>query len=273
MIVVVLIFLGLVFGSFANAVAWRLHEQQRSKKRAQDPALSIVTGRSMCTHCGHLLNTRDLIPVVSYVWLRGRCRYCHKPITDTPLPELLLPVVLVVSYIWWPFAAGSTVAVITFDLWVLLLVAFMILALYDLRWQLLPDRVVFPVIGLALAMVGVRAMLGDTPTVLLTALWGVLCTAGLFYLLYLVSRGRWIGFGDVKLAIALGLLVGGPFPALLVLFVASLLGSLAAIPLLLRGGAVGSTRIPFGPFLLLATVVVMLWGTNVIAWYTSLLAV
>jgi len=280
MVIVCLIVLGLVLGSFSNAVIWRLHMQQSEKRQAKklglsDHDLSIATGRSVCTHCGHQLSTFDLIPVVSYVWLRGKCRYCHKPIEDTPLLELTLPVLFVMSYLWWPYnlmTSSISFGQVLFVVWLLALVGFVVLAIYDIRWLLLPDRVVFPLIALAAISVLVQATIfhGGLSS-LATAAWGVLLTAGVFYLLYTVSRGAWIGFGDVKLAIALGLLAGGPVTALLLIFIASLAGSLAAVPLLFRGKPVRATRIPFGPFLLLATAVVMLFGSALSDWYIGLL--
>lgn len=280
MVIVCLIVLGLALGSFSNAVVWRLHMQQSGERKAKKLGLSahdmsITTGRSVCTHCGHQLSARDLIPVVSYLWLRGKCRYCHKPIEDTPLAELLTPVLFVASYIWWPYNLATpslSYGQVLFGLWLIALVGFVILALYDIRWFLLPDRVVFPLIALAMVAVAVQAtVFHGNLAALLTAAWGVLLTAGLFYVLYGVSRGTWIGFGDVKLAIALGLFVGGPVPALLLVFIASLAGSLAAIPLLIKGEPAASTRIPFGPFLLLATIIVMLFGSVLSGWYMGLL--
>lgn len=282
MAVVFLIGLGLIFGSFCNAAIWRLHEYQfPSKKKGKQSAkvedLSIISGRSACFHCGHELGVWDLIPVLSYLWLRGRCRYCGRPIDDTPLAELLVPLLFVVSYIWWPYNLGifgATMAWVLFIGWLLCSVGFVILAIYDLRWYLLPDRVVFPLIGLAAVMVLVQAFVfGGGWLSLLSAGWGVLLTAGLFYLLHIVSRGRWIGFGDVKLSVALGLLVGGPMNALLLIFIASLAGSLVAIPLVARGKAVSKTRVPFGPFLLFATVIVVLFGSFITTWYANLLLI
>ncbi len=280
MILIWLIAIGLVLGSFCNAVIWRLHMQQGSSRKIKklglsDRDLSITTGRSVCTHCGHQLSSLDLVPVVSYIYLRGRCRYCHKPIEDTPVAELLLPCLFAASYIWWPYSLATLNASygqVLFGLWLLALVCFVILALYDIRWLLLPDRVVFPLITVGIAAIALQAtVFHGGASALITAGWGVLLTAGLFYMLYVVSRGRWIGFGDIKLAIALGLFVGGPVPALLLIFIASLAGSLAAVPLLLRGKPIGTTRIPFGPFLMLATVIVMLFGAPLNSWYINLL--
>lgn len=275
MIYAALIILGLVLGSFCNATIWRLHAQllpsKNTRKVKED--LSIVTGRSHCFYCDHELAPIDLIPVVSYLVLRGKCRYCRHPIDDTPTAELLLPLLFVISYRWWPYdltASGLTLSRLIFGLWLGCLVAFVILALYDLRWYLLPDRVVAPLVAAAALVLLGRLLISHDAQTLVDALLALACTAGLFYLFYIVSGGRWIGFGDVKLAIALGLLVGAPLPALLLLFIASLTGSIAAIPALLRGRPVKGMRLPFGPFLLLATVVVVLFGAQLVNWYTSL---
>lgn len=278
--VVILAVLGLIFGSFVNAFVWRLHERDaaegqgsRNKQPKQD--LSILTGRSMCTHCGHELAAYDLVPVLSYLCLRGKCRYCGKPIEDTPLAELLTAALFVISYLWWPYSlqgSGVSGGKVLFVVWLVFLVGFVALALYDLRWYLLPDRIVYPLIVLALLQVVFRlAVYRSGWSGVGEAVWGVLLTAGLFLAIFELSNGAWIGFGDVKLAIVLGLLVGGPLKALLMLFVASLLGSLVAIPLLLGGKATARTPLPFGPFLLTATVVAVLFGSHLSAWYAGLL--
>ncbi len=290
MVIVALIVLGLCLGSFVNAFVWRLHEQElleaenesrtKSKKSgakklstassrltAQD--LSITKGRSMCVHCHHELSARDLMPVLSYVWLRGKCRYCHKPIDDNPLAELITPLLFVVSYVYWPYSLHGQ-GLFMFCVWMVFLVGFVTLALYDFKWFLLPERVVFPLIALGLIQVLVVAILyhGGWQTLLL-ALWGVLISSGLFYGLFVVSKGAWIGFGDVTLGIVLGLILGGPGKAFLLLFVASLLGTLVALPLLVTGKAKRGTHLPFGPFLLLAAIIVYLFGTSLIDWYTG----
>jgi prepilin signal peptidase PulO-like enzyme (type II secretory pathway) len=281
MTIFLLVVCGLVLGSFTNAAIWRLHMQsspaRQQPKDISEVNLSIVTGRSVCTHCHHTLAAWDLVPVVSYVWLRGRCRYCRKRIDDTPFAELLVPALLVASYVWWPYdltADGVTLGRILFGFWIIFVTGFVILALYDMRWLLLPDRVVVPLIILAVLQVAVSLVAERrVADILIQAMWGVGLSAGLFYALYIVSRQQWIGFGDVKLAIVLGLLVGGPFNALLMVFLASLFGSLAAVPLLARGKPVARMRIPYGPFLLLATVIVVLFGNHLTAWYLGFLTV
>jgi prepilin signal peptidase PulO-like enzyme (type II secretory pathway) len=281
MVVILLGLLGLVFGSFVNAAVWRIytqeevHHSKRRKHFLHDADLSIITGRSICTHCGHTLSLWDLIPVFSYVFLGGKCRYCHEAIEDTPLAEVVTAILFVVSYIWWPYVlngSGLTLGWMLFWCWLLFIIGFVILALYDIRWMLLPDRVVFPLIGLGIVQtLLVASVYGQGLEAIIDAGWGVAVIAGLFYALYAISKHRWIGFGDVKLAIVLGLLVGGPLSSLLLIFMASVLGSLAAVPLLLRGKSFAKTHIPFGPFLLLAAIIVVLFGGQIINWYLGLL--
>lgn len=279
MVYLLLAVVGLALGSFVNALIWRVHAQDeildKKKQTKQDELdlkrLSISRGRSMCMSCGHELSVIDLVPVLSWLWLRGKCRYCGARIPDTPLVELLVPTLFVLSYIFWPYALVGG-AILPFVVWLAALVAMVALVLYDIRWFLLPNRIVLPLGILALIY---RVSLAMAPgqhaaEVLMAGFWGVLALAGLFYVLFTVSNERWIGGGDVKLAIALGLFAGGPLAALLVLFIASTTGSLAAIPLLLRGQPVRQTRIPFGPFLIGGTMVAVLFGAAILRWYTGL---
>jgi leader peptidase (prepilin peptidase) / N-methyltransferase len=268
MVVIGLCILGLCFGSFTNALVWRIHEQAKPKKKrvAKDRELSITRGRSMCPQCQHLLAWYDLLPVLSWIGLRGKCRYCMRSISPQyPLVELFTALLFVVSYYNWPYALNGQGTVL-FAFWLVFLVGFMALTVYDLRWMLLPDRIVFPMQGLALVYTAVRiALNGNYRSLILGAILAVVCMAGLFYTLFQVSKGKWIGGGDVKLAVVLGLLVGGPLESLLVIFLASLLGSLVSIPLLLRGKA--KMRIPFGPLLIIATIIVYLFGATLLSWY------
>jgi leader peptidase (prepilin peptidase)/N-methyltransferase len=140
---------------------------------------------------------------------------------------------------------------------------------YDLRWYLLPNRVVYPLIIVAALETVIIAIWGADIGLLLKPLLGALVIAGTFWVLFQVSAGKWIGGGDVKLAVVLGLLAGTPLKALLVLFFASVIGTLFSIPILLRGKKGLKVQVPFGPFLLAATVVVVLFGTAIIDWYTD----
>lgn len=259
MIPLLLILLGLVLGSFVNALVWRLHKGR-----------DWVRERSECTHCHHKLGAWDLIPVVSWVLLKGKCRYCHEKIEDSPLTELALPALFLVSYFFWPMAfEGRGLA--DFVLWLVFLTGFLALTLYDLRWFLLPDKIVFPLVALAVMQVTGAAIYESDWLLLADAALGVLVVSGIFYVLFLLSKEQWIGGGDVKLGIVLGLLAGGLFEGFLLLFVASVAGLIAAIPLLVQGKAHRKTQLPFGPFLILALIIVKLWGVDIIDWYGGLL--
>ncbi|HSX35893.1 MAG TPA: prepilin peptidase [Patescibacteria group bacterium] len=259
MIILVLILFGLVLGSFVNALVWRLHEER-----------DFVRERSECPHCHHVLAPKDLVPVASWLWLKGKCRYCHKRIPDTPLAELLVPVVFVLSYVYWPQPFVG-VGLYTFVLWLVFVVGFAALALYDFKWFILPDKIVFPLMALtALQVLGAWVCFGQSWHVPVDAAIGALLMSGIFYGIYLISGGKWIGYGDVKLALVLGALAGGALPALLVLLVASVVGLVVALPLLLTGRATAKSHLPFGPLLLTGTLVVVLWGTSIINAYTRL---
>jgi prepilin signal peptidase PulO-like enzyme (type II secretory pathway) len=198
--------------------------------------------------------------------LRGKCRYCGKKIDDNPLVEVLLPIFFIISYVYWPYGFDTSGWVL-FGLWLVFLVGFMALAAYDLRWMILPNRIVYFLIGLAIIQVAFKMLAYDAADELMEAFWGFVAIGGFFYALFQVSGGKWIGGGDVKLGFLIGPLVGGPLNAILVLFVASVLGSLVSLPLMAKKKLSPSSRIPFGPFLLAATFVVYIFGEYIAGWY------
>lgn len=274
-----LIVLGLCLGSFVNALVWRLHEQEELLEKKpkgigkQLRKLSITRGRSMCTHCGHELAPVDLVPVFSWLWLRGKCRYCHKPINDTPFTEIMLPLFLVLSYSAWPYTPnGWTIVEIgIFSVWAIILTCFLALAVYDAKWYLLPDRIVLPVTILSLALVILLAYSTKDWMILRDAVLAGTALFGLFYAMFTISNERWIGGGDVKLALSLGLLAGSPLAAALLVFIASVLGTLMALPGIIRGSRNAKSMLPFGPFLMTAAVIVFLWGDSILSWYLGAL--
>jgi prepilin signal peptidase PulO-like enzyme (type II secretory pathway) len=195
----VLSLLGLCFGSFVNALVWRL-----KKKR------DFVKERSECTHCHHILAWYDLIPVVSWLMLRAKCRYCHKKIDDSPLTELAVALAFIISYILWPLGF-STAGWALFVLWLIALVLLAALFLYDLKWFLLPNVLMFPLIGIGVVWAVVYyTFVSPEPllVVLQNVALGIASVAGLYGALYYVSQGEWVGFGDVKLGIFMGLVLG-----------------------------------------------------------------
>ncbi len=274
MVIAILAVLGLAAGSFVNALVWRLYQQALpvKKRRAGPAALSISQGRSMCPHCGHQLHGKDLLPVLSWLSLQGKCRYCRQSISKQyPLVELVTALIFVISYVWWPEpldAAGITSLVI----WLISLVGLMALLVYDFRWMLLPNRIIAPLLVIAAAGAVLNSLIfSQSFQPLMEALLGALIGGGIFYGLFQVSQGRWIGGGDVKLGFLLGLLVGGPLNAFLMLFLASLLGTLVILPLLSLKKMDVKSRIPFGPFLIGGAFISRLFGEKIIDSYLRLI--
>lgn len=275
MIIVVLIVLGLVFGSFVNALVWRLHEQETRDKKANQTsseAYSILRGRSMCPCCHHTLAAKDLVPVLSWLGLHGRCRYCHKPISSQyPAVELLTGFLFVLSYVVWPYGL-DTLGVLLFVLHSVAVVLFMALAVYDLHWFLLPNKLVYPLIAVAVLQVGLLAIWRHDWNLVWAPVLAVAVIFGLFWGLFQASRGEWIGGGDVKLALALGLLAGSALRAVLVIFFASLIGTAVGLPdLMSKKGNKKRHRVPFGPPLLLAAYIVILFGSQMVTWYEGII--
>lgn len=274
MTIAILILLGLCFGSFVNALVWRLYQQDLPKKKraASDVELSISKGRSMCPHCKHTLAAADLLPLFSWLFLRGKCRYCHKPISwQYPLVELLTAVLFVMSYAFWPSTLNSQPStLVPFAIWLVALVGLMALTVYDLRWMLLPNRIVYPLIVLAaFKVLAVSIFFDGGLRAFIDGALALAIAGGIFWVLFQLSDGKWIGGGDVKLGFALGLLLGSPALAFLMLFVASLLGTLMALPGLVTKRLDRTSKLPFGPFLIVATIIVQLFGRAVLDWYTQ----
>lgn len=262
------IFLGVVgaaMGSFAGALAWRLHAGR-----------NFVSDRSECEHCHHKLGAADLIPIVSWLLLRGRCRYCGKPIGWlTVVTEVTLAVLFTTSFIYWPlgFTVWQTYAL--FVLWLGYLVALTILVIYDTRYMLLPDKIVLPLAVVAFADAALRVSLlpgASFVTYVQYVGFGLVALAGVYGALYAVSKGKWVGFGDVKLSIFIGAVLGWQ-KALLVLCLSNVIGFVVVVPGLLSKKLNRTSRIPFGPFLIAAFVVAGLLGDAVIHWYLAFIGI
>lgn len=261
MIIVVLATLGVCFGSFVNALTWRIHKKK-----------DWVKARSQCDHCGYQLSTLDLIPVISWIGLKGRCRYCKKRISaQNPLVELAGGLVFTFSYIFWPQTLNSTGEIALFVSWLISSVGLLALLVYDYRWMLLPNKIIYPTLTVAVAG-NVLYLLTATDKMDFFLNWGisVLIASGIFLVLFMVSSGRWIGYGDVRLGLITGTLLHSPSKSLIMIFLASILGTLFVIPTLITGSKKISQRLPFGPFLITSTFICLLFGDSINNWYLSL---
>lgn len=257
----ILFIVGICLGSFANAAVWRIKHKK-----------DMLLERSECTKCHYKLAWYDLIPVLSWVFLQGKCRKCHKPISaQYPIVELAVGAFFVASLAFWPYGFDTVNHLVQFGIWLSAGVALAILFVYDLRWLILPDRVIFPLIGLGAAMATLLAVDSDSISYFIFGLLGsVAILSGFYFLLYVISKGKWVGFGDIKLGLALALLLADWQLALLAFFLANLIGTLVFAPALATGKIKRTAHIPFGPFLIAGFVIAGLFGQAIIQWYMVL---
>lgn len=258
-IAIVLALYGLIFGSFVNALVWRLHEGK-----------GIARGeRSECPNCRHTLAAQDLIPVISWLWLRGKCRYCHKSISwQYPIVEVATAVLFALSY--WVLRPVTAAGWFNLIVWLLLLVIFMTLTVYDFRWLLLPNKLVYPAALIAATSLVVQALVFHLS-------WGTVWRHGVaglglaaaFYILASVANGKLLGGGDVKFGLVMGLILGLK-ATLLALIVAFDVAALIGVILIAAKIRKRTDYIAFGPFLVLGTIVAYLYGPDFINWYLRL---
>ncbi|MEW5954036.1 MAG: prepilin peptidase [Bacillota bacterium] len=237
--------LGAVIGSFLNVLIYRIPRDQ-----------SVVFPPSACGACGARLGWRDLFPVVSYVLLRGRCRNCGAAISPRyPLVEVLSGLGFLAIYLKYGLTVGGLAAAVLFSL--LLAIIFI-----DLDFLIIPNRLV-----LAGLILGVPLVMLQSFELLLSGLLGLAVGGGLLLLTAVVSRGG-MGGGDIKLAAMIGLYLGWP-QILLMLFISFLLGAIVGLGLVALRRKKMKEAVPFGPFIAVATYIVMFWGPSILNWYTN----
>ncbi len=260
MVIGIILVAGLVAGSFINAFVWRLHEHK-----------DWIKGRSECIYCHHPLGVLDLIPIVSWMALKGRCRYCHKAISmQYPIVEAFMSSLYVLSYLFWPNTIKGA-EIIVFTLWLIVSTGLVALAIYDVRWMLLPSKIIYSLLVASSAMALITILISSNRlATFLSFILGSLIGGGLFYIIYQVSKGKWIGGGDVRLGFLVGLLAATPVRSFLLLFIASLLGATLILCLIAAKRLKRSSLVPFGPFLIAATFIVQLAGQPIIHLYSNL---
>ena len=246
-IIIIAILSGLILGSFLNAWLWRTYHVVPMK------------GRSMCTSCRTTIVWYDNIPVVSYIILRGKCRSCSQPI---PLQYLLIELWLPFAFMLSAWASHSAFTPFLVIDWIIIFLLTFIFV-YDYRYQLILDRTTtIP----ALILLCIYWFVGFHT--LSSMLLGAAVVAGFFYLQFILSKGRWIGGGDIRLGLFMGVVLGWPL-ALVALFLAYIIGAIISIMLLVFKKAERASKTPFGTYLALATFITMIWGTQFLEWYLS----
>ena len=245
-ITIIIALFGVAIGSFLNVCADRL---PRGK--------SLIRPGSHCDHCRHPLSPKDLIPIVSYLWMRGQCRYCHKPVA---LRVLLVEAGtgLMFAFLYWFYGSGVHFTITAFYGCI-----FIIILVIDLEHHIIPNKIVYPAAGAALII--------DTflpgPGIVNGLIGGAI--GFVFLLIPALVSPKGMGWGDVKMAGLIGLVTGFPL-VLVALIVAIVPAGIFAIILLLLKMKNRKEAIPFGPFLSLATMVALLWGDHIPSYYLSL---
>ncbi len=254
-------FLGLAIGSFLNVVILRLPEQR-----------SVARGRSHCPACGRTLAWYELIPLVSFMFLRARCRACHAPISwQYPIVEFSTGLLFLTTWYTHQSLISNLQSPNFYFITQLLSYLFylsvlIVIFVQDLRWGIILDRVTVPAI---IVTIGLQLLLSPTIPQLTTLGLGMLIGGGFFVLQYLLSRGRWIGGGDIRLGLLMGAMLGWQL-VIVALMLAYVGGAVIALPLLLFRIKHFGDALPFGVFLVPATVVALFYGEAIIAWYFSL---
>jgi prepilin signal peptidase PulO-like enzyme (type II secretory pathway) len=239
---------GLIVGSFLNCVIYRL-----------ETGKSFLKGRSYCPHCKHALAWKDLIPIFSFLILKGKCRYCRKPISlQYPLVEFFTGILFVLFLIY-----GGRTSIDLIFYWIL--TSFLIIIfVFDLKHYLIPDKVIYPAIALTLLYQFFRVWnFGHWD---LFGIWNLVIGIfpSLFFLaIILISHETWMGFGDFKLSTLMGLILGWP-KIMVALFFAFFSGALVSLVLIFLRKKTLKSQIPFAPFLVIGTFFSIFFGEKLI---------
>ncbi|MDD5639577.1 MAG: prepilin peptidase [Candidatus Pacebacteria bacterium] len=255
--------LGLLVGSFLNCISCRIFLEE-----------DFVIKNSYCPNCKHKLSALDLIPVFSFLLLKGKCKYCKDKISwQYPLTEIGTG--LVFTAIYWSLGFNLLESFTGYQIWNLIyywtIFSFLIIAfIYDARHYIIPDRITLSGIIISLCWIGFSYYSNalSLENVLPIIYSGVFASL-FFFCLWFFSQGKAMGFGDVKLVFLLGIILG--FPNIIVaLFFAFTSGALIGILLILRGEKKMKSQVPFGPYLIAGALFALIYGSNVVNWYWSL---
>ena len=266
--------LGLLVGSFLNVVVYRLPKMMLRDWKAQArevlelPAepqtetFNLILPHSRCPHCAHKIRAWENLPVVSYLFLGGKCSSCKAPISKRyPLVELACG--LMSAFVAWHFGFGWQAGAVLLLSWGLLS-----MSLIDADHQLLPDAIVLPLLwlGLIVNAFGLFASLTDA---LWGAVFGYLALWCVFWLFKLITGKEGMGYGDFKLLAMLGAWGGWQILPLTILL-SSIVGALLGLILLRMRNVETSTPIPFGPYLAIAGWIALLWGDQITTSYLQI---
>lgn len=233
--------IGLIIGSFLNVLIYRIPRRE-----------SIVFPASHCPECNERLKVKDLIPVLSFLFKRGRCTYCGKKISlQYPVVELLTGFLLLLLY-------NKFGLNINYIIYTLLIIVLIVSSFIDLKYKIIPNKITYPAFIVALIF---SIFFNHIETT--SALLGILIPAGLFLIIALIY-GKGLGMGDVKLVAVIGAVLGWEL-TMLGIFIGSLIATILVLTLIFSRVIDRKTRIPFGPFISTGTIISILYSQEIFA--------
>lgn len=257
--VILFFIIGTVAGSFYNVVIYRVPENK-----------SIIMPRSACGACGTVLKPADLVPIFSYIFLRGKCRYCKASISiQYPLVEFITGALF--SILYMKFLLTPELFFSLYIVSVLIIVFFI-----DLKHMIIPNGLVITGLIGGFAIFVYRLFLTDS--IIGTAPWyssllGMLIPSAFLFLVALlgtvVYKGEAMGMGDVKIYLPIGLFLGIKL-GIVSLFISMIIGGIAGVILMTTGLKDRKSQIPFGPFIVLGSVISLIYGNEILTWYMNL---
>jgi len=264
--------LGAIIGSFLNVVILRLPSMMQTQwtadarewlgmKSESESLFNLATPASHCPHCGTSLKHLHNVPIISFLFLRGRCGYCKAPISlQYPIVETLIGVVTAYFVTMHGLSAiGITSIVFSCTL--------LMLAIIDQRHQLLPDQITMPFLWLGL-LVNLDGLFAETSDAVLGAVVGYLSLWTIYWLFKLITGKEGMGYGDFKLHAALGAWLGLKMLPLII-FLSSTVAAVVGICAIAFAGKEKDIPMAFGPYLCISGWIALQWGDSIITWYLS----
>ncbi len=253
---------GTSFGSFLNCIIYRLEKQQKP------------SGRSYCPKCKHTLSHKDLVPLFSYILLKGGCRYCNKKISlEYPLVEFFTGVLFVIT-----FYLSGFLDIINYSLFDILTITYLfavlffliLIFIYDLKHFIIPDFANFSLIIISFLYLVIYSFLENNIDIFINGLLSAVFIFLFFFAIFYFSKGKGMGFGDVKFVVFMGFFLG--FPNIVVAnFLSFFFGAIIGLLLIMLRKKKMKSQIPFGPFLIFGTYVAYFFGDKIVQYYLSYL--
>lgn len=256
---------GAAIGSFLSVTIYRIEKKKKG----------IILGRSACPNCKKTLNAIDMVPVLNYIYLRGKCRHCKKSISPHYFfLELSTALLLLLNYLTFPLFNETMTwqlsliesNVLPFVFSSIITILLIGIFFYDLLYYKIPDVFLYPFVIVS-ALSHIVLQTNNIVGMLIGGAIGLIFFGGQ----YLVSKGKWIGEGDIYIGIGMGLLLGWQ-QMLLAMALTYILGAIISIALLVTKKATAKSKIPFAPFMVFGTLATMFYGLPILTWYLSLIA-